>query len=795
MTEHIGRIQKIHARSADSDTEQDISLFNPPTDDNPHRISLIFGRNGAGKTTLARRIDSATKEEGTEEFLDAANQTLPLTEEERARIRVFDEHYVQEKIFIQENGLDSIVMLGSQAQAGRAIAEIDKKLDSLTEKKHREEQAIQQLETGPQSVTQLENDAKDNAKKGGWANRYSRIMREQRINLSPARWRDIKMSETRSPRQELLDEYKNQLSDYEKITSINSPVLNNIPSLNYESYNESAIIITLSKILDSPSLNEREQRILSLIKNNHQDLIELAHQEFSKVETTYCPMCQQSVTQAHKESLEESIHKVLNDEVDVFKRQLANSRLQIIESIDTNNLSELFPSEIKNYQNNLKTANEIISQYNDYIAQRAHSLFTPIAIEPLGLNTAIESLKQSISVIQKRIQSLNEKVTNKKNIKQTLLQINNQIAWIDAKDKIELSKQAENKLQKNREKLEEINTEIQTAQTQRQYEESIIKETSIAAEIINNYLSNVYFDNSRFFIEAEGNIYKIKSHGNPVRPCDISTGERNILALCYFFSESGKGRTEGDGDNDPQYLVLDDPISSFDMENEIGICSLLRERTAHILKANMESKITIMTHNMGVAVELQHMFNDIKNNFRHNSANFQVDYLELINNNVEKLNLRTSEYSTLLKQAYDFATGANHESTSLNYAIGNILRRILEGYGTFNYGIGMENLARDRELVTRFGNSAKNLSNLMYRLILNDDSHMQERLVTLNPSVTFEHYSYEEKQVIAQCVFVMLNYFDNEHIYKQLSKFRIGREEIRRNLNLWKRRFDSTDNN
>lgn len=83
--------------------------------------------------------------------------------------------------------------------------------------------------------------------------------------------------------------------------------------------------------------------------------------------------------------------------------------------------------------------------------------------------------------------------------------------------------------------------------------------TEIAVASINRFLSSVYFDAARFKLVPFGDVYKIESYGKPVAPKAISTGERNILALCYFFSEGGRGKFEGLEDSDPQYLVIDDP--------------------------------------------------------------------------------------------------------------------------------------------------------------------------------------------------------------------------------------------
>lgn len=79
------------------------------------------------------------------------------------------------------------------------------------------------------------------------------------------------------------------------------------------------------------------------------------------------------------------------------------------------------------------------------------------------------------------------------------------------------------------------------------------------------------------------------------------------------------------------------------------------------------------------------------------------------------------------------------------------------------------------------------LSSAMYRLILNDGSHLNERVTSLDSSIAFNRYSYQEKRTMAQCIFVILNYLDKDHIAKQLAG--VSKNEIRENLSTWQRQF------
>ncbi|MTV59238.1 AAA family ATPase, partial [Streptococcus pneumoniae] len=76
------------------------------------------------------------------------------------------------------------------------------------------------------------------------------------------------------------------------------------------------------------------------------------------------------------------------------------------------------------------------------------------------------------------------------------------------------------------------------------------------------------------------------SRGKSVVPSRVSVGERNALALCYFFTEIIQQRELADAYSHEYFIVIDDPISSFDMENKVGITSYLKYCLTRFFKGN-----------------------------------------------------------------------------------------------------------------------------------------------------------------------------------------------------------------
>lgn len=752
------------------------------------RASVVFGRNGAGKTTISREIAGIASETSQNGYLyDDAGNSVVLSESERSRVRVFNEDYVRRRLFIEGDGVESIVMLGDQAEAKKKICKIEQTIIELGERFTKYAEVKDSCESGRGSIGNLEKAAKSAAKDGGWAERRSAI-EGRKPNLTQACWDAIIASEVKESRSSLQGEFDRKLTDYKKAEAVGSTIPGRAPELDALRFDEDGLISLLAQKLDEPVLTDRERRIMALLQEGDQFIVERARDVFSRDDTKVCPMCQQEVTPEHRDSIEKSILRVLGDAVDAYREKLEKARIPEVPE-DVEALDGVPEELLVGYRRALATANQIISSYDELVDRRLEAIYAPTETPRLGLSEAIASVNAAASAVNKEIDSVNASVRNGGILKEKLLKLNDQIARLDAKNEIAA-------LNRAREEYDDAATKLKQSEERRSRleedlgrEQARMAQTHIAVKAINAFLANVYFDADRLVLVPEGNVYKIRSHGKPVRPCNISAGERNVLSLCYFFSESGRGRFEGSEDSDPQYIILDDPISSFDMESEIGICSLMRERFETILAANEESRITVMTHSVSVMHEMEHILSDLKKTFKA-SRNKKLDYAiyRLAENSTETYEMRKTEYQNLLKLAYDFAS-SDVEDIEETYVIGNVLRRIVEGYSTFNYGVSMEMLARDPDLVKRLGPASEMLSAVMYRLALNDESHLKDRVASLNPMVGFGQYSYDEKRIVARCVLVMLFRFDQEHVIKHLLRGGVSSGEVKKSIEEWENTF------
>lgn len=231
-------------------------------------------------------------------------------------------------------------------------------------------------------------------------------------------------------------------------------------------------------------------------------------------------------------------------------------------------------------------------------------------------------------------------------------------------------------------------------------------------------------------------------------------------------------------------MVIDDSVSSFDFENKVGIMSLLKSKVADIIKNNSESQVLLMTHDIQCLYDLQKIADDICDEYkRENNGRKKVTYTcrELKNKEFIPFNIkRRNEYSEILKEVYDYARG---ESENINLTVGNSMRRALEAFSTFVYKKGIGDISCDDSILEQMEDKdyIDYFKNLMYRLVLNGESHMEERTNSLGDMDYFDFLSEQERQRTAREVLCFIYLLNKKHVLVHLE----GKKDVENNLNKW----------
>ena len=283
---------------------------------------------------------------------------------------------------------------------------------------------------------------------------------------------------------------------------------------------------------------------------------------------------------------------------------------------------------------------------------------------------------------------------------------------------------------------------------------------------INQSLSYIYFSKTRFEVVLESDqLYHLKVNGMPVTPDKISCGERNALALCYFFTEIAR-ETDFDKMYSSEFLlVIDDPVSSFDMENRVGILSFLRFKINQILSSCVTSKILVMTHDLSVLFDLQ---NEIASACAANRKNAEYSSFQLVNKELVPFQTKKhNDYTNLMKYVYDYACNPTDE---MDISIGNVARRLFEAFSTFMFKKGIEKVTLDESVLSLISDQHKReyFQNSMYRLVLHTESHSQEAIQGAPEASFFAHISRAEKQRTAKDILCFMYSVNRVHVLSHI---------------------------
>lgn len=190
--------------------------------------------------------------------------------------------------------------------------------------------------------------------------------------------------------------------------------------------------------------------------------------------------------------------------------------------------------------------------------------------------------------------------------------------------------------------------------------------------------------------------------------------------------------------DDDLLFVIDDPITSLDRDNAIGIYSMI-EHECHFFKDCLSSngknlQVCVLTHNLSAFTT----FNKIADKLtKHRYHALQLSNCRISLTSEIKLN-----YRKLISDAYTFArtdikspsTTEESGASAINYeSVGNQLRRALEEYSYFNFDIGQTGLFNSKLIqdklkeevnAGRLGpNTFDMIKGTLFHLWLNASSH------------------------------------------------------------------------
>lgn len=739
------------------DRETEFQLFR----DNK-RLAIIYGKNGSGKTAISDTLKK--KKEGILETNDVcifkANDDVALDPSNIIdKIHVFNEEYIDQNVkFSDSDGLKSVVMFGEQVAIDNKINKLEK---SLTERKNElKTYGLDEFEKkGSINNPQTHLDSCKEQLKNGWAIRDRDIKGNHRATaVKDSIFDEVIKYKNNDDLIKLNSEFRYKLNDYIKIKSDDTEkaLIPLPPIIDFED----ELILLVNKKINKPLSDELQEKILKVIDKIGYDQIHQIETKIVKSEMDFCPLCMQKVDSIYKKELEKSIKMAINEEMQSFIKDIDKFFLKEIK-LDLDDYNIIDEKLVQQLKDKCDKINTILGEYRLLIEQRKDRIFDEFNEEKKGYEDIYDELVEIIKALNQKIISFNTGIKARDEIIEELYKLNYKIAYLEIESTYNsyLSSQkkkdeVENKYIQINEQIKRINEEIELLNARK-------KNVDIAYDIINKNLEYIFYDKNRLTVELNNDKYYVKSYGQNVSLDKLSTGERNVISLCYFFVDILNNCNEKSMYCNDLFIVLDDPISSFDIENKVGIFSYLRSIIGKIINKNENSKIIIFTHELESFFHFEKISLDLS--YRNNTYFGQLKNKTISDFNADNKNI----YNELLRNIYSFAKG---ERNDLESTIGNMMRRVLEAFATFNYKTGIESLSTDTQILNKLENDQEkdHFSNLMYRLVLHNESHLRDATYAITENNLFTYISLDEKRKTAQSILVFLYILNDLHIKKHL---------------------------
>jgi len=739
-----------------------------------NRVALLYGKNGSGKSTIAQ---------GFREYRNSVNpRTVTLTpmdgnsyikispEKKPEKFFVFDEEYVSSRVRIKDSGLDAIVLLGEQVSLEEQIVEIDKQIGTKEAEESRQEAECARFADNSDVISpdywfaQIHGKLRES---NGWAGVGSKIKgRRQNLSVTDTEIERIAGITTTKPLADLQSEMDHRYSQFTAVSadsSVLSKKITMIPIVDNITENAKAL---LKKAVSRPQLTEREQRLLNLFGMPG---IAGARTFLSDSKNVVCEKCFQPISAEYRGNVLKEIECILNRDVEEFKGELEKLLIPEIPISTYQDYCSL-PSYC-NVRDHLDNYNKAVIAHNTAIQAKIDNPFDEMTYDDSIIMAACKVANSALTALESDRVNFNHIVNERITVMNELLALNDTIAHYAIKSMYDSFQSQQTAKQAADAQLQHIKADLKKLKGKKAQLDSQRKNFKIASDEINKSLEYIFFCSGRLSLElGPDQLYHLKSNGNSVNPNKVSCGERNALALCYFFTEIAQGKDTKAAYFDEVLLVIDDPISSFDLENRIGILSFLRWKLEQVLCGCATTKILVMTHDISVMFDMEKALGEISKQCERASVNAEYHLFQLNDRCLSEFGYKKyNEYTQLLQKIYQYAKSISVDPDS-DLIIGNVMRRVLEAFASFSFKKGIEDVSTDERVLELLSDEKSKMyyRNLMYRLVLNNESHFKENIQEAPEMSFFSHLSSTEKQRTAKDILCFLYRLNKAHILSHL---------------------------
>ena len=759
-------------------------------------VNILFGRNGSGKSTLARALyeyahPNPNGNEYEVKFLDE-----DLDQDLRKRVFVYSEAFVEKNVKTQTDGLETILILGNKdIQRNQKIQRLNNELTILKDERD-----------------QLDSDIKDHRdpSKAGFNRAYNSLVDTLKNNGYADRGRDIKGSKNKipvtektvdsviaaysstTPNPSLRQQFDNELRKLRTLKSGNTITWSkpSTPSL----FDPKQISALLLKKVEQPELNEREKYLLGLSRQGY-TYVKSLKDDIIAHNRTICPLCLQNIDESQQITLEEAVRHILSKAVDYHKDELSTTLTAIHDYLPPLPLlpENIYGGDLNTAQDCINQINQLIEEVHNRLQQKLDNPLNPLVGDyEAALQDALRQLDNAWSILEKDVADYNNDVNTRAQLESHLLELIVELAAMEnsrlINDYIAHRKDYEDK----QKELQDKEIKINNKEKELEKLKAADSDAGRAVNLINSYLYSIFDDERRLTLtfDEQNNNYRLKTRGNDVMPRRVSEGERNIIGLAYFFAMLNAGHNLNDIYKKSMLLIIDDPISSYDYGNRVGVVTFINSQIRNMLTGNNESKVVLMSHDTQTIQRFASIYTSIiRNSFDKWDENLlKYKVYELACGKVEPHdNIENGgEYRRLMRLVFKYANSTASEEVT-DISIGNDIRRVLEAYCTFIYGRGIDYLdpAINFALYKKDGRNKKKIehyTSLIKKAYLNAESHLNGDLLDNQYD---QSMTYKEKRKAARDILVIMKIINYKHVETCLEK---GSMSI---INEWQKAIES----
>lgn len=657
-----------------------------------NKYNFLYGWNYSGKTTLSRLFKCLEDKKRHPDYqqieFSITTDNGNLTQKDIGNdysIRVFNEDFIEENFEWKNDNkeIEPILILGKESK------EFEYKLKDIETKRK-----IQAEKKG-----EKENDKskKDKDLQQSLTDKATEI----RNILSITNTKEFDKTKLVNKIEEINGNYDQSIlneSDFLREKEIlneeaREPIQVSFPEFDLKKY--------IQKINDILQKRISVQKIIEKLKEN-QKLSEWVRQGIDLHQNEEnCQFCgntippnrlyelQQHFSREYDNLIQEinGLEKEINDFFENFKKFVLPDSARFFKEFQSKhqNLVQEF-DKAKNIFINLKPV--LLNELNRK-REKPFEVLSP-NIDDSQFQSATEELNNRIKEIQSIIGEHNKKINSletrkneakEKIIKHLAAQFIEEKKYFDNKKQIEdLSK-----------KIEELNKEISSIDIEINDINNQIKQSAIGAQKLNEYLKAFFYDDKLKIEPTENGKYRLNRIDKIAR--NLSTGERNIISLIYFFAKL----EETGFDKQNAIIFIDDPVSSLDSNHIHRVNSLLENKLPEF------GQVFITTHNYD-------FFNLLKDVYKYDlkkGGSFYLikkvkengDYKSIIENLPNILLKFKSEYNYLFLLLKEFQDSSSKNNFDQLFLIPNVLRRFFEMYLFIRYPDGNEYKVKAKKFI------------------------------------------------------------------------------------------------